>query len=282
MNKKIKIGFSPCPNDTFMFHALVHKLVDTEGLEFDIILADVEELNRKAFNEDLDVTKISYHALGILLNKYYLLNTGSALGKNCGPILISKKEVSNEAEFVNPLTIAIPGKYTTANFLLSIAYPDAKNKFEIVFSDIENFVLNGKFDAGVIIHENRFTYQEKGLNKIIDLGEYWEETTNSLIPLGGIAASRNLPSETINKFERVLKRSIEYAFDNPSAAITYIRKHAQEMEEEVMYNHIRLYVNRYSIELGYEGQEAVRKMFLIAQEKGIIPIFEGDFFAPPL
>lgn len=280
MNKKLKIGFSPCPNDTFMFHALVHKLIDTEGLEFDVLLADVEELNRKAFNEDLDITKISYHALGLLLDKYYLLNTGSALGKNCGPILISKKEISNEAECVNPLTIAIPGKYTTANFLLSIAYPDAKNKSEVVFSEIENLVLNGKFDAGVIIHENRFTYQEKGLHKIIDLGEYWEETTNSLIPLGGIAASRNLPTETINKFERALKRSIEYAFDNPSAAITYIRKHAQEMEEEVMYNHIRLYVNRYSIELGNEGQEAVRKMFLIAQEKGIIPFFNGDFFAP--
>jgi 1,4-dihydroxy-6-naphthoate synthase len=208
-----------------------------------------------------------------------LLQTGSALGKNCGPILISKKEIGNSAEFVNPLKIAIPGKYTTANFLLSIAYPDAKNKTEIIFSKIEELVLKGEFDAGVIIHENRFTYQEKGLHKIIDLGEYWEETTHNLIPLGGIAASRKLPIEIIKKFERVLKRSIEYAFDNPSAAITYIRKHAQEMEEEVMYNHIRLYVNRYSIELGNEGREAISNMFRIASEKAIIPLFKENIFA---
>jgi 1,4-dihydroxy-6-naphthoate synthase len=279
MSNKLKIGFSPCPNDTFMFHALVHNLVDTEGLEFNVMLADVEDLNRKAFNEELDITKISYHALGLLLNKYYLLQTGSALGKNCGPILISKKEIGNSAEFVNPLKIAIPGKYTTANFLLSIAYPDAKNKTEIIFSKIEELVLKGEFDAGVIIHENRFTYQEKGLHKIIDLGEYWEETTHNLIPLGGIAASRKLPIEIIKKFERVLKRSIEYAFDNPSAAITYIRKHAQEMEEEVMYNHIRLYVNRYSIELGNEGREAISNMFRIASEKAIIPLFKENIFA---
>lgn len=278
MSNKLKIGFSPCPNDTFMFHALVHKLVDTECLEFEVLLADVEELNRKAFIEELDITKISYHALGILLNKYYLLQTGSALGKNCGPILISKKEISNDAEFVNSLKIAIPGKYTTANFLLSIAYPEAKNKTEIIFSKIEDLVLKGEYDAGVIIHENRFTYQEKGLHKIIDLGEYWEETTHNLIPLGGIAASRKLPAETIKKFERVLKRSIEYAFDNPSAAITYIRKHAQEMEEEVMYNHIRLYVNRYSIELGNEGKDAINNMFRIASEKKIIPMFEENIF----
>lgn len=278
MNTHLRVGFSPCPNDTFMFHALVHGQVPCPGLQLEFVIADVEELNRMAFEKKLDITKISYFALGHLLSDYLLLRSGSALGKNCGPMLIAKNPVDAKPEKINAMRIAIPGAYTTANFLMSIAFPEAKNKIPMLFSEIEQAVLNEDVDAGVIIHENRFTYQQKGLHKIADLGEYWEKTTGALIPLGGIAASRKLQPEIIQQFEAALKRSIEYAFDNPTAATGYIRNHAQEMEEEVMYNHIRLYVNEYSKDLGKEGQHAVERLFSMAMQKGLIPAYSGSIF----
>lgn len=276
MADKLSLGFSPCPNDTFIFDALVHDKVDTEGLEFDVYLGDVEDLNNKAFNGELDITKISYHAFGYLTDEYVLLNAGSALGKSCGPILISKPE-TQQTNLEN-LKIAIPGKYTTANFLLSIAHPEAKNKVEMLFSDIENAVTHEEVDAGLIIHENRFTYQDKGLEKIIDLGEYWENITGQLIPLGGIIIKRNLPSETIEKVNRVLRKSIEYAFENPESALGYMKEHSQEMEKEVMMQHVELYVNKYSIDLGVEGKVAITQMFNLAQEKEIIPTINKTLF----
>lgn len=273
---KLTLGFSPCPNDTFIFDALIHQKIDTEGIDFDVYLGDVEELNNKAFNHELDITKISYHAYGHLTNHYALLNSGSALGEGCGPILVQASK--NKKFDPKNSKIAIPGKYTTANFLLSIAHPEAHNKLEMLFSDIESAVLNGEVDAGLIIHENRFTYQEKGLKKIIDLGEYWEKTISKLIPLGGIIIKRELPKTTIHNVNRILRNSIEYAFKNPKSALPYIKKHAQEMSEEVMYQHIELYVNKYSIDLGSDGKNAITQMFNLAQQKEIIPTISNKLF----
>lgn len=283
MNKKLTIGFSPCPNDTFIFDALVHGKIETEGLDFEVYLGDVEDLNNKAFKGELDITKISYHAYGYLTDNYVLLSSGSALGRGCGPLLIQNSEfrIQNSAD-LSSVKIAIPGKYTTANFLLSIAHPEAINRVEMLFSDIENAVMSGEVDAGLIIHENRFTYQEKGLEKIIDLGEYWEDTTGHLIPLGGIIIKRDLPKETIQKVNRVLRKSIEYAFENPEEPLAYMQCNAQEMNKDVMMQHVELYVNKYSIDLGMEGRGAITQMFNLAQEKGIIPKNEKAFLMDDL
>ncbi|MCB0402591.1 MAG: 1,4-dihydroxy-6-naphthoate synthase [Flavobacteriales bacterium] len=273
---KLSIGFSPCPNDTFIFDALVHHKIDTEGLEFDVYLGDVEDLNEKAFQGDLDITKISYHAYGYLTNDYVLLDSGSALGQGCGPLLV--KNSNTRIPNLKDAKIAIPGKYTTANFLLSIAHPEATNKVEMLFSDIEQAVLNGDVDAGLLIHENRFTYQERGLEKIIDLGEYWEKTTGALIPLGGIIIKRSLPEELIQKVNRLIRKSIEYAYAHPGEAYGYMKSHAQEMDEHVMQQHVDLYVNQYSIDLGQTGKDSITQMFNLAQEKGIIPTISNSLF----
>ncbi len=274
--QKLTLGFSPCPNDTFIFDAMVHQKIDTEGLYFEVVLGDVEELNDKAFNEQLDITKLSYHAMAFCLNDYQLLHSGSALGSGVGPLLIAKEKLS--AEQINTGEIAIPGKYTTANFLLSMAYPKAKNKQEVLFSDIEKMVLNGSVDVGLIIHENRFTYAEKGLKKLIDLGDFWEKQSGGLIPLGGIVMRRSFDTTLQQKVNRVLRRSIEFAAENPSSSSEYVRQHAQEMDEGVTKQHIDLYVNDYSIDLGEKGRLAVEKLFSVAIEKDIIkeitqPIF---------
>jgi 1,4-dihydroxy-6-naphthoate synthase len=277
---KLTIGFSPCPNDTFIFDALIHHKIDTEGLDFEVFYDDVETLNQKAFRGELDITKLSYHAFAYAADKYILLDAGSALGFGVGPLLISDFEISisdlekgqirnRKSEIVNPL-IGIPGKYTTANFLLSLAFPNATSKQEIIFSDIENAILDGRIDIGLIIHENRFTYQDKGLHKIIDLGDFWEKRTGCAIPLGGIVANRNLALDVQHKINRVLQRSVEFAFANPKSGLEYIRSHAQEMSEEVMYKHIDLYVNQFSVDLGAEGKKAVKLLFDTALEKGII------------
>lgn len=255
---KLTLGFSPCPNDTFMFDALVHTKIDTDGLEFEVVMEDVEALNQRALNNDLDVTKLSYHAFLYCMQDYALLNSGSALGRNCGPLLIQQK---GNTALTSDSKIAIPGKKTTANLLLSIAFPYLQNKVEMLFSDIEKAVLNGVVDAGLIIHENRFTYQDKGLEKIQDLGEFWERETGLPIPLGGIVVKRDLPLEIQQKVQQVLRRSVQYAFDHPKSAKEYIRCYAQEMDEQVMYQHIQLYVNDFSLDMGVEGREAVKEVF---------------------
>lgn len=275
---KLTLGFSPCPNDTFIFDALIHHKIDTEGLEFEVFYDDVETLNQKAFRGELDITKLSYHAFAYVVDKYVLLDAGSALGFGVGPLLISNVEFSisdlNNADH----KIGIPGKYTTANFLLGLALPDATDKQELVFSEIEDAVLSGKVDVGLIIHENRFTYQDKGLKKIIDLGDYWEKQTGCAIPLGGIVANRNLPMDVQYKINRVLKKSVEFAFANPKSGLEFIRLHAQEMSEEVMYKHIELYVNKYSVDLGKEGRKAIQILFDTAREKNIIPEIKEEIF----
>jgi 1,4-dihydroxy-6-naphthoate synthase len=277
---KLTLGFSPCPNDTFIFDALIHHKVDTEGLEFDVIFDDVETLNQKAFKGTLDITKLSFHAFAYAADNYVLLDAGSALGFGVGPLLISKSKIPNSeiSNSKSEILIGIPGKYTTANFLLSLALPEAANKKEMLFSDIENALLNDEIDLGLIIHENRFTYQDKGLKKVIDLGEYWEDLTGHAIPLGGIVIKRDLPDDIKHKVNRVLRRSVEFAFENPKSGLDFIRQHAQEMSEEVMYKHIELYVNKYSVDLGEEGRKAVELLFNIALEKGIIPKPKENIF----
>jgi len=254
---KLTLGFSPCPNDTFIFDALVHHKIDTEGLEFEVVFSDVEQLNNRALDGELDVTKLSYHAFTYCANDYVLLDSGSALGNNCGPLLIKKPETILTSES----KIAIPGKYTTANMLLGIAFPEYQDKVETLFSDIENNVIEGKVEAGLIIHENRFTYQDKGLEKVKDLGEFWEEETQFPIPLGGIVVKRALPLAIQQKLERVLRKSVEYAFENPNSSADYVQCHAQKMGKDVIDAHVNLYVNDYSISLGKKGRKAVEKVF---------------------
>lgn len=270
---KLSIGFSPCPNDTFIFDALVHHKIDTEGLEFEVVMADVEALNQAAFAQQLDITKLSYHALGHMLNNYALLNAGSALGHNCGPLLIAREAIAKDQ--IATKKIAIPGKYTTANFLFSLAFPDALQKEETVFSDIENAVLDGRADIGLIIHESRFTFQQKGLVELMDLGVFWEATTGFPIPLGGIVVRRSLPLEVQGKVDRVLRRSVAFAQTHPEASLDFVRQHAQEMETAVMYQHIGLYVNDFTLDLGEEGRAAVKHLFSMALERKLIPAFDG-------
>ena len=247
---KLTLGFSPCPNDTFIFDALVHHKIDTEGLEFELVFSDVEQLNKWAFQGKLDITKLSYNAFTHCVNDYILLDSGSALGNNCGPLLIKKQNTILTKES----KIAIPGKYTTANMLLSIAFPKNQKKVETLFSEIENQVLEGIVDAGLIIHESRFTYKDKGLDKVKDLGEFWERETGLPIPLGGIVMKRELPLSKQNKIARVLRKSVVYAFANPNSSADFVRFHSQEMEKEVVDAHIYLYVNDYAISLGKKGK----------------------------
>jgi 1,4-dihydroxy-6-naphthoate synthase len=256
---KLTFAYSPCPNDTFMFEPIVSGRIDTEGLRFDIHLADVEELNKSAFDDKYDITKLSFNAYTSLTNTYQLLNSGSALGRKCGPLLIAKKSKSPD-ELSNAI-IAIPGKNTTANFLLSYAYPNLTKKSEMIFSEVESSVLKEQSEAGVIIHENRFTFQEKGLVQIKDLGEYWEEKTGFPIPLGGIVTRRRFTIEMKQKIDRVIARSVAYALANPQSGNEYIKNNAQEMNIDVMRSHIELYVNEFSANIGEEGRAAVHHLF---------------------
>ena len=266
----LTLGFSPCPNDCFMFDAMVHGRIDCEGLDFSVRMADIEALNASAFAGEADITKLSFHAYAHCADNYVLLDAGSALGRNCGPLLISRRAISTDEVAAGQLRIAIPGKYTTANFLLGLAFPDATNKTECLFSEIEEALLDGTFDAGLIIHENRFTYEEKGLKKIIDLGEYWESETGAAIPLGGIVINRRWPDDMRQRVNRVMRRSVEYAFAHRGASLPFVRAHAQAMSDDVMYKHIDLYVNDYSVDLGADGRRAVEVLFDRARTAGII------------
>jgi len=270
----LTLGFSPCPNDTFIFYAMTHGKIDTEGLEFKVLLADVEELNQRAFANDLNITKLSYHAYAYLIQQYILLDSGSALGNNCGPLLIAKKNYT--AEQLTKATIAIPGKYTTANFLFRLAYPKVNHTKEMLFSEIEAAILKEEVEVGLIIHENRFTYEEKGLVKIIDLGEYWESKYQLPIPLGGIVIQRSLPLEIQQKVNRILRKSVEYAFAHEEEVMPYVKQYAQEMEETVMKQHINLYVNNYTVDLGEKGKNAIQKLFEVAEKHEIIPPLENN------
>lgn len=255
---KLRLGFSPCPNDTFIFDALVNDKIDTEELAFDVFLEDVETLNQWAAEGKLDITKLSFPALFQNTDKYITLSSGAALGKGVGPLLIAKKMVAVPA--VANCTVAVPGLHTTANFLLHYAFPQIQNRTPMLFSDIENAVLEERVDLGVIIHENRFTYRQKGLLKICDLGEVWEQKEGVPIPLGCIAAKRTLDEATLKKVDALIEKSVQRALA-VNVIPDYTRQHAQEMNEEVMRQHIELYVNDFSQRLGAEGEKAVMRLY---------------------
>ena len=252
---RLTLGFSPCPNDTFIFDALVNKKIDTEGFDLEVHLEDVQTLNQWAMDGRLDASKISYGVLPLVSDTYRVLDAGGALGKGVGPLLIARQPIA-VADIPNR-TIAIPGQHTTAHLLFSLAFPEARKKQFMIFSAIEEAVLSGKVDCGVIIHENRFTYQQKGLVKLADLGEFWEATTGAPIPLGGILLKKDFDPAVAQKVNNLIRKSLEYAFQHYPALPDYVKQHSQEMEEQVMRQHIDLYVNNYSLSLGEVGRKAV-------------------------
>jgi 1,4-dihydroxy-6-naphthoate synthase len=265
---KLTLGFSPCPNDTFIFDAMVNGKIDTQGLEFDYIMEDVETLNQYAQEGRLDITKLSYGTFLQLANNYALLHSGSALGKGVGPLLISNKQIAlSELEHCS---IAIPGINTTANLLLSLAFPKTKNKTELVFNLIEDAVLENKYDAGLIIHESRFTYAQKGLTKLIDLGDWWENTMNAAIPLGGIVMKRTYDTKLIAMVDHIIRASVDYSWKQYPTLSDFITSNAQEMEEKVMRQHIDLYVNEFTTDLGVVGTKSIQTLFDKAKEGGLL------------
>jgi 1,4-dihydroxy-6-naphthoate synthase len=272
---KFSLGFSPCPNDTFIFDALVNNKIDTEGIEFDTVLEDVETLNENTLQGKLDITKLSFPAFFKSIDNYILLNAGGALGKGVGPLLISRSEVGSRRSEVSEKTIALPGINTTANLLFSFAFPEAHKKIFMRFDQIEDYVLNEFSKAsppkggggestevfGVIIHENRFTYKLKGLHKVTDLGEHWEQNMKLPVPLGGIAIKRSINKSLSLKIEKLIRKSLEYAFSNYPLITDYVKQHSQEMSEDVMRQHIDLYVNNFSLELGDDGRKAISVLY---------------------
>jgi len=265
---KLTLGFSPCPNDTFIFDAMVNGEIDTHGITFDHVMEDVETLNEWAKQGKLDITKLSYNTFIHTVNQYALLHSGSALGVGVGPLLVSKAPL--DLKNIENYKIAIPGINTTANLLLSLAFPQAKNKTEMVFSEIESAVLNGTFDAGLIIHEGRFTYEKKGLTKLIDLGDWWEQTTHAAIPLGGIVIRRSFDKQLCATVDQIIKDSLAYSWQRYPSLSAFITENAQEMEEDVMRKHIQLYVNDYSTDLGETGRRAIQTLFEKAKAGGLI------------
>ncbi len=279
MIMKLSLAYSTCPNDTFIFYAIANRKIDLEGLEFDIEMHDIDVLNRNAAasGRKPDVTKISSNAYGIGIWKDYItLDAGAALGRNNGPMLVARKcfDISD----MDSKRILIPGVNTTANLLFSVFFPNAKNKTPMLFSDIEGNVINGSYDCGLLIHEGRFTYKSKGLEKIVDFGEMWEQNMHKPIPLGTIIASRSLGRNVAMKVSRIIRRSIEYAFQHPQEAFPYIREHARELSDEVTQSHIKLYVNDFSVDLGPEGRDAISFLYQKAMEVGFIKELPQDIF----
>lgn len=266
---QLSIGFSPCPNDTFIFDALIHHKIDTGMYTFNPVLEDVATLNEGAMSGRLDITKLSFNTFLHTVHKYALLRSGSALGLGVGPLLIARPEKVNQ--LLHNARIAVPGLNTTANLLLSLAYPEAKNKVEMLFSNIESAVANGQVDAGLIIHESRFTYQNHGLALITDLGSWWEQYAHAAIPLGGIAIKRTLPQHVYEDVNELIAKSLAYAWKQYPNLSEYVQQHAQEMDEQVMRQHIDLYVNEYTTDLGPVGTHAINTLFNKAIEAGLLP-----------
>ncbi len=276
MAQPLSIGYSPCPNDTFIFYALVHGMIKDKGFELaPEVLADVETLNYWALQGKLDITKLSFHALGHVLDDYVLLSSGAALGRGCGPLLvIGASSIKKPAE----MTVAIPGRYTTAAMLLRLYNPQYSRTQIMPFEQIMPAVEAGVVDAGVIIHEGRFTYQNYGLHLVRDLGDWWEEETGYPIPLGGIAARRSLGMERLKQIEAAVGESVQWALAHPDQCISYIKQHARELDEDVIENHIKLYVNNYSFDLGKDGRETVRFFLQKARQEAFLPESEENIF----
>jgi len=278
MNRRtLALGFSPCPNDTFIFDALVNGRVETGGLRFEPVLEDVQTLNQWALEGRLDVTKISYGVLPLVAKDYLLLDSGGALGRGVGPLLVARPDRADLQP--EKATVAIPGEHTTANLLFSLAYPQVARKRYMLFSEIEEAVRSGVVDAGVIIHEGRFTYQAKGLVKLRDLGEHWEEETGSPVPLGGIVARRSLGEQVARDVDRLIRKSVEQALGAYPLITDYVKRHAQEMDEAVMRQHVDLYVNDFSVGMGEGGRSAVRKLLEVyaRARPGVEPV-RSDLF----
>lgn len=269
--KTLRVGLSPCPNDTFIFHALFEGLVALEGFRLEPVFEDVETLNVMARDGTLEITKISFHAYGHLRNTYSLLRSGAALGRGCGPLIVVRE--GDEGRDLSTAKIAIPGKLTSANLLLRLFAPQVPpdSLIEMTFDRIMDSVKSGEVDAGLIIHESRFTYGDYGLRKMVDLGDWWEEVHGYPIPLGGIIARRDIGSETIEAFDNALSASVLHARDHPEASRQYVRHYAQEMDDKVTAAHIGLYVNEFTVSLGEEGQAAVDHLLSVAERENIIP-----------
>jgi 1,4-dihydroxy-6-naphthoate synthase len=277
MNQTLHIGFSPCPNDTFIFYALTHGKVIIPGIEFLEQLEDVETLNSMALAGTLDITKISYHALGLLREQYALLRSGGALGRGCGPLIVARP--GTKLEDLGEGTIAVPGKLTTAYLLLRLFDPSLKNITIMPFDRIMEAVSRGELAAGLIIHESRFTYPRYNLEKLLDLGEWWERFSGLPIPLGGILGKRSLGKDVLLRVERGIRESLQYAGANTHEVMEYCAKHSQEMDRQVMSGHIDLYVNDFSLDLGDEGLASIRRLFLEAETRGIFPRSEKPLLA---
>jgi 1,4-dihydroxy-6-naphthoate synthase len=276
--RPLSLGFSPCPNDTFIFHALVHHPILAGPYTFEPRLEDVETLNRLALEQALDVTKVSYGVLPFILEHYALLRTGGALGRGCGPLIVAREPLS--VDRLRTARIGIPGRYTTAYLLLRLFDSGLPAGIETPYHDIMPAVAGGELDAGLIIHESRFTYPAHGLVQLVDLGQWWEETTGAPIPLGAIVARRSLGRE-LESVERAIRQSVEAAFQNPDASAGYVRDHAQEMSADVTRQHIELYVNRFSLDLGEDGGLAVEELLKCARGAGLIPESAPEAFRLP-
>ena len=274
---KLTLGFSPCPNDTFIFDALVNGHLNTGDLEFEVVLEDVETLNKMAKEGKLDITKLSFHAYAYVSDQYQILQAGAALGKGCGPLLISADPIPLSK--VDYCVVGIPGRLTTANLLFSLAFPDAITKKELVFSAIEQELLDDRIDVGVIIHENRFTYESKGLHKLLDLGTFWEEKYGVAVPLGGIMIRRSLGDAVQHRVNDLIRQSVSYAFSHPDVSAPYVAQHAQEMDPAVMQQHISLYVNEHSLDLGEDGRNAIEHMYRETHAIGLTPAVLQPIFA---
>ncbi|MEK6743164.1 MAG: 1,4-dihydroxy-6-naphthoate synthase [Nitrospirota bacterium] len=277
MEQQLILGYSPCPNDTYIFYALVHGKVAVPGITFQERLEDVETLNRLALDGTLDLTKISYHALGHLRERYALLRSGGALGRGCGPLIVARP--GTRIEDLRSGTVAIPGKLTTAWLLLQLFDRELSNVVVMTFDRIMQAVADGTVTAGLIIHESRFTYPLYKLEMLLDLGAWWERYSGLPIPLGGILGKRSLGTVTLAKVEEAIRESLKYARGHPDEVLSYVKEHSQEMDETVMKSHIGLYVNDFSRDLGEEGVAAVERLFAEAEHRGIFPHSEMPLFA---
>ncbi|MBU2514806.1 1,4-dihydroxy-6-naphthoate synthase [bacterium] len=264
--REISLGFSPCPNDTFIFDALVHNKIE-HRYKFKLVIEDVETLNQMALNHQLDITKTSIHAWFHVLDNYRLLSAGGALGKGCGPLLLSR-----ENRIPTSGRIGLPGELTTAALLFKMAVGEGFDFVFMPFDKIIPSILKGDVDAGVIIHESRFTYQQFNLNNLLDLGEWWEGESNILIPLGGIIISNKVSTQDQETIQALIKKSIIFAENNPDSAAHFIKDNAQELDSGIITSHINLYVNRYSKDLGHDGKEAIRQLYRKSSQRGLLPV----------
>ncbi|MBC2715614.1 MAG: 1,4-dihydroxy-6-naphthoate synthase [Desulfobacteraceae bacterium] len=277
MQKKLSLAYSTCPNDTYIFYALAHGKIDLDDLSFNIMLNDVEHLNQEAKKGIVDISKLSFAAIGHLMETYGLLRSGAALGRGCGPLIVARK--GTDLNDIESGKIAVPGLWTTANLLLGLFLNGTPNVFPITFDKIMPAVNSGEYDCGIIIHEGRFTYPNYDLECLVDLGEWWESETTLPIPLGGIVMRRNISQEIISAVETGIRRSIEFAHLNPSATNDYVKTHAQELSDDVVFQHINLYVNEFSLDIGREGESAIETLFAKARERGILPKTDKSLFA---